>query len=49
MIKQEQKAGKLAVSADNQHSVGTDGVVSTLAVAEKVKPTKRVFTRVKNR
>jgi hypothetical protein len=45
----EQKAGKLPVSVDNQHSVGTDGVVSTLAVIEKVKPTNRVFTCVKTR
>jgi len=30
MIKQEQEAGRLAVSGDNQHSIGTDNVVSTL-------------------
>jgi hypothetical protein len=30
MIKQKQEAGRLAVSGDNQHSIGTDNVVGTL-------------------
>ena len=30
MIKQEQEAGRLAVSGDNQHSIGSNNVVTTL-------------------